>query len=77
MRKIVPILISFFLTSCSKSDCDCGIVEGAKTEYDGISSLYYLDVRLGCTGAILTDIDVTESIYNEYGKVGYRICDIN
>ena len=77
MRKIVPILLFVLITSCSKSDCDCGIVEGARTEYDGISSLYYLNVRLGCTGANLTDIDVTESIYNEYGKVGYRICDIN
>ena len=83
MKKVFPILIFVFLASCSKgSDCNCGIVEGSRVDSidDGTteSKVYYLDIENECTGSILTDIEVTKSVYDEYGtSSGERICNVS
>ena len=83
MKKVFPILIFVFLASCSKgSDCNCGIVEGSRVDSidDGTteSKVYYLDIENECTCSILTDIEVTKSVYDEYGtSSGERICNVS
>ena len=87
MKKVFPILIFVFLASCSKgSDCNWGIVEGSRVDSiddgttDGTteSKVYYLDIENECTGSILTDIEVTKSVYDEYGtSSGERICNVS
>ena len=83
MRRIVPILIFVLITSCSKApDCDCGTVEGSRVDFpDGSieSEIWFLDIRNECTGSILTDIEVTERVYNQYAFEidTQRICNIS
>ena len=79
MKKIIPLLIFVFLASCSKEDCDCGIVEGSRIDFpDGSieNQVYYLDIRNDCTGNIREDVSVTERVYSEYAiSLGERICN--
>ena len=79
MKKIIPLLIFVFLASCSKENCDCGIVEGSRVDFpDGTleSQVFYLDIRNDCTGNIREDVSVTERIYDDFGiSLGERICN--
>lgn len=83
MKKIVPFLLLIYVFSCSKEpDCDCGIVEGSRTDFpDGTieSQVYYLDIRNECSSRnVQEDVQVTQRVYNEYGiSLGERICNIS
>ena len=81
MRNIVPLLIFVFIASCSKApDWDCGIVEGSRVKFlDANNPNYFLDIRNECTSSLLTDIEVTERVYNQYAFEidTQRICNIS
>ena len=74
MKKLL-FLFALILVSCSKEDCDCGIVEGYDWKYHTSEETYYLDIRNECTGEIENDIQVTQNWFSS--ELGMRKCNIS
>ena len=81
MKKLLYLfLVLGFLSSCDDDeDCDCGTVESTTpVVVNGTDWEYYISVRNECTGAIETNIQVTENIYTQYAtNLGTTICNIS
>ena len=76
MKKLILLLtVILFVFSCTKEDCDCGIIEGYDWKYDTGEETYYLDIRNECTGEIENDIQVTQNWFSEL--LGSRKCGIS
>jgi len=77
MKKLILLLLFIPLVfSCTKEDCDCGIVEAKNFQVvNGTEWEYYMDIRNDCTGDIENNVQFTENVfYQRYP--GDDICDI-